>query len=43
MVETLEADVRSEFQTRRAVSDADRGDTGVLPFDEVLIFSHLDF
>ena len=35
VTETLAADVRSEFQTRRAVTDASKGDVSSLPFDEV--------
>ena len=35
VIETLAVDVRSEFQTKRAVADAERGDIGTLPFDEV--------
>lgn len=34
--ETLAADVRSEFQTKRVVTDANKGDVSTLPFDEVL-------
>ena len=34
--ETLSADVRSKFQTKRAVSEAKKGDACSVPFDEVL-------
>ena len=35
VVETLAADVRSEFQTKKAVTDAGKGYVNSLPFDEV--------
>lgn len=36
-IQTLEADVRSKFQTKRAKIDADKGTVKLLPFDELAI------
>ena len=35
--ETLEADVRSKFQTRRRIEDASRGLLVEVPFDEAIV------
>lgn len=37
VIETLEADVRSKFQTNRRIKDSSRGVLVYLPFDEALI------
>lgn len=37
LVETLEADVRSKFQTKRRIEDASRGLVVEVPFDEAIV------
>jgi hypothetical protein len=37
VVQTLEADVRSKFQTKKAIIDSDKGVIRLLPFDEVVV------
>jgi hypothetical protein len=37
LVETLEADVRSKFQTKRRMEDAKRGNVVEVPFDETIV------
>lgn len=37
VIETLEADVRSKFQTKRAITDSEKGIIRLLPFDELVI------
>lgn len=37
VIETLEADVRSKFQTKRAINDSEKGIIRLLPFDELVV------
>jgi hypothetical protein len=37
LVETLEAEVRSKFQTSRRMSDASQGEVVEVPFDETVV------
>ena len=37
LVETLEADVRSKFQTKRRIEDAAKGQVVEVPFDEAVV------
>lgn len=37
VIETLEADVRSKFQTKRAIGDSEKGIIRLQPFDELVV------